>query len=179
MRYTIKATNKKGNSLKTIVKAENEDMARLEFLKEYSDSHWKFNTNSIDWIKLSKRYTYSIVGMGIFSLLGEIYEGGRVEIYDRESNSPYSDSEGGYFMPKSSMNDFYKFFDDLETDFPIKLDFGSMEMLQQAVSEELDIPVDKLNDKKTMKKYREKKYQEYLKSLDPKERARLKELYGE
>ena len=177
-KYTIKATEKKGNSLKTIIEAEDSNQAKEKFLEEYKE-HWDFTKDSIDWIKRSKRYSYSIVGMGIFSLLGELYEGGRVEIYDRESKLPYSDSEGSYFMPKSSMNDFYKFFDDLETDFPIKLDFGSMEMLKQAVSDELGIPADKLNDKETMKEYREKKYQEYLESLDPKERERLKEEYGE
>ena len=112
MKYTVKATDKKGNSLKSIAEGNSEQEAIDNFLNEYEDTHWDFG-GKIDWIKESKRYTYSIVGMGIFSLLGKIYEGGRIEIWDRKSDSGYADSEASYFIAKSDFEAFYNFFKDL------------------------------------------------------------------
>ena len=179
--YTIQATNESGNSLKTCIGAESEEQAIKLFLDEYGyeNSHWVFTEKEIDWVRPSKRYTYSIVGMGIFSLLGKIYEGGRIEINDRKNDSGYPINEASYFIAKSDFEPFYKFFKDLETDYPIQLSFGSIEECQRAVSEKLDIPVDKLKDKETIKKFYYKEYQDYLKALDPKERQRLKQKFGE
>ena len=177
--YTIKAKEKStGNSLKTTIKAENEIQAWELFLADYKDS-WDFESDDLVFVKPTKRYSYSIVGMGIFSLLSEFYEAGRVEIYDREDESGYAVDEASYFFPKSSMKEFYDFIDDLETDFPINLSFGNLNQCQKAVSEKLGIPVDKLNHKETMSKRRKQKNNEYLESLDPKERKRLTEKFGE
>ena len=178
MKYTIKATEVSGkSSLKSFGEGETEQEAIDNFLKENS-SHWDFG-GKIDWIKPSKRYSYSIVGMGVFSLLETVYSAGRVEIFDSEDESGYSVDEASYFVPKSSMDDFYKFIDDLETDFPMTLSFGNIEQCQKAVSEKLGIPVDKLNDKETKQKYYRQKYREYLELVDPEERARLNEKFGE
>ena len=178
MRYTIKATEVNGkSSMKTHIEGETEQIAIDNFFEEYS-THWDFG-GKIDWIKPSKRFSYSIVGMGVFSLLETVYSAGRVEIFDSEDESGYSVDEASYFVPKSSMDDFYKFIDDLETDFPMNLSFGNIEQCQKAVSEQLGIPVDKLNDKETKQKYYRQKNKEYLESLDPEERARLNEKFGE
>jgi len=45
------------------------------------------------------RYYYSTVGYGIFSLFGEKYRMGRIEIFDKENESGYQVDEGIYTMP--------------------------------------------------------------------------------
>jgi hypothetical protein len=45
----------------------------------------------------------------------------------------------------------------LETDLPINIEIGNHKWCQEAVAEELGIPVDKLNDMETKKEYYRKK----------------------
>ena len=51
------------------------------------------------------RFYYSTVGYGVFSLMGEKYRMGRVEIFDSQNESDYAVDEGIYTMPFISAKD--------------------------------------------------------------------------
>lgn len=106
------------------------------------------------------RYSYSTVGYGVFSLLGERYRMGRIEIFDDQDESGFAISEGSYCMPFVAANQFEDFIESLETDLPINIEIGTHAWCQEAVSEELGIPVDKLNDPDTKKAFYRKKADE-------------------
>ena len=105
-----------------------------------------------------KRYSYSTVGYGVFSLLGEIYRMGRIEVYDNKCDSPYASFEGTYCMPFEAATKFEDWIQSLTTDHPIQIDIGSVDRCNIAVSEELKIPIDKLHDQDTVKEFYKKKY---------------------
>lgn len=107
------------------------------------------------------RFTYSTVGYGVFSLLGERYRMGRIEIFDREEDSGYAVNEGTYCMPFEAAAKFEEFIEALGTEYPINIEIGSHKECQNAVSEELGIPVDKLNDTDTKKAFYKKKTDEW------------------
>jgi len=46
------------------------------------------------------RFSYSTVGYGVFSLMGEKYRMGRIEIFDSEDESGYAVNEGIYTINK-------------------------------------------------------------------------------
>lgn len=103
----------------------------------------------VDGRSTTGRYSYHTVGYGVFSLLGEFYRMGRIEVFDKEEDTGYASSEGIYCMPFIAANQFEGFINTLRTDFPIQIEIGSVKECQHAVSEELSIPADKLNDKET------------------------------
>jgi hypothetical protein len=106
------------------------------------------------------RYYYSTVGYGVFSLLGERYRMGRVEIFDRQNDSGYQIDEGVYCMPFEAANQFEQFIENIETDLPINIEMGTMNQCRAAVAEELGIPEDMLNDMDTKKAFYRKKNDE-------------------
>ena len=120
---------------------------------------------NMDESNRSGRYYYSTVGYGVVSLLGERYRMGRVEIFDRQNDSGYQIDEGTYCMPFESANQFEQFIENIETDLPINIEIGSHEWCQEAVSEELGIPVNKLNDIETKKVFYRKKNDLYAQEL--------------
>jgi hypothetical protein len=111
----------------------------------------------MDEVSHPGRYSYSTVGYGVFSLLGERYRMGRVEIFDKQNDSGYAVDEGSYCMPFVAASQFEDFIESLQTDLPINIEIGSHKWCQQAVSEELGIPVDKLNDAETKRAFYQKK----------------------
>ena len=68
--------------------------------------HMEVNPGCIDMNESSHsgRYYYSTVGYGVFSLLGERYRMGRIEIFDKKNESGYAVDEGVYCMPFVSAN---------------------------------------------------------------------------
>jgi hypothetical protein len=96
----------------------------------------------------------------VFSLLGEKYRMGRVEIFDEKDDSGYAIDEGTYCMPFIAANQFEDFIESLETEYPIQISIGSVKQCAQAVSEELGIPEDMLNDMETKKAFYSEKYKE-------------------
>ena len=114
----------------------------------------------IDGVSNPGRYSYSTVGYGVFSLLGEKYRMGRVEIFDEKDESGYAIDEGTYCMPFIAANQFEDFIESLETEYPIQISIGSVKQCAQAVSEELGIPEDMLNDMETKKAFYSEKYKE-------------------
>lgn len=130
-----------------------------EYLVNQLANYMEVNPACIDMNETNKegRYYYSTVGYGVMSLLGERYRMGRVEIFDRNNDSGYQIDEGTYCMPFEAANQFEDFIENIETDFPINIEIGSMKWCQQSVAEELGIDVDKLNDVETKKLFYRKK----------------------
>jgi hypothetical protein len=103
------------------------------------------------------RYRYSTVGYGIFSLLGEKYRMGRIEIFDTESDSPYQISEGDYCMPYEAARKFEYFMDSLATELPIQINIGSIGWCEQECATSLGFEsVEQMRDPELVKEYRRK-----------------------
>ena len=98
---------------------------------------------------------------GVYSLLGERYRMGRIEIFDKQNDTGYQIGEGVYCMPFEAANQFEQFIKNIETDLPINIEMGTMAQCRAAVAEELGIPEDKLNDAETRRDYYKKKNDEY------------------
>jgi hypothetical protein len=133
-----------------------------EYLANELSNYIEVNPGCINMDETNRkgRYYYSTVGYGIFSLLGERYRMGRVEIFDRQNDSGYQVDEGAYCMPFEAANQFEQFIENIETDLPINIEMGTMTQCRAAVAEELGIPEDKLNDNETRKSYYKKKNDE-------------------
>ncbi len=111
----------------------------------------------VNGVAKSGRYYYSTVGYGVFSLLGERYRMGRIEIFDKQNDTGYATDEGTYCMPFMAASQFEDFIESIQTDLPINIEIGSHQWCQQAVADDLGIPVDKLNDEETKRAYYRKK----------------------
>jgi hypothetical protein len=138
-----------------------------EYLADQIAHYMEVNPGCInmDEKNSSGRYYYSCVGYGIFSLLGERYRMGRVEIFDKQNDSGYQIDEGAYCMPFEAANQFEQFIENIETDLPINIEMGTMGQCRAAVAEELGIPEDKLNDMDTKKTFYRKKNDDYAVTL--------------
>ena len=149
-----------------IIKGKNKDINNQELGLELA----KYIENNPGCISLDEspnqgRYSYRTVGYGVFSLLGEFYSMGRIEIYDKEEDSGFNIGEGGYCMPFTAANQFCSFIESLKTDLPISFDIGSVKNCEFEVSEILGIPVEKLNDMETKKAYYKEKNKNNEKSI--------------
>ena len=111
----------------------------------------------------SGRFSYHTVGYGVYSLLGEKYRMGRVEIYDREDESGYATAEGIYTMPHIAANQFEDFIGTLRTDLPINIEIGNHNWCVTECEKELGIEKGMLHDAETVKAYNRKKNDEYAK----------------
>ena len=109
----------------------------------------------------SGRFSYHTVGYGVFSLLGERYRMGRVEIYDKEDESGYATAEGSYTMPFIAANQFEDFIGTLRTDLPINIEIGSHEWCVSECEKDLGVEKGMLHDAETKKAYYRKKNDEY------------------
>ncbi len=170
--WTIKANNEKGNSLKTSIEAETEIKAKEKFLLEWDEYYDIIN------IRPSGRYNYSTTGYGVLSILGHFYASGRIEIYDRENDTGFAWDEGSYWVPLKAESKLRNFFDDLETDMPMKISVGNMSQIDKAVADKIGVSVDRLKDDDVKKEYSNKKYQEYLNGLSDEDKEYLEEKYG-
>jgi hypothetical protein len=127
----------------------------------------------IDWDRLEsyrklveggKRFNYSTVGYGVFSLLGEKYRMGRIEVFDREDESGYQVHEGIYTMPFSAAHSFEEWIDDLETDLPINIEIGSHEWCTEECAKALGFTdSEQMREPEVVEEYRKKKNDEYAK----------------
>ena len=91
----------------------------------------------VDGVSNPGRFYYSTVGYGVFSLLGEKYRMGRIEIFDSENESGYAVSEGIYTMPHIAANQFEDFMDSLQTDLPIHIEIGSHKWCEKECAKSL------------------------------------------
>jgi hypothetical protein len=104
------------------------------------------------------RFYYSTVGYGVFSLMGEKYRMGRIEIFDSEDESGYAVSEGIYTMPHVAASQFEDFIDALETDLPINIEIGSHQWCEKECAKSLgfETPED-MRDPEKVKAFQRKK----------------------
>jgi hypothetical protein len=110
----------------------------------------------------SGRFYYSTVGYGVFSLLGEKYRMGRIEVFDSEDESGYAVSEGIYTMPFLAANQFEDFIESLQTDLPINIEIGSHEWCEKECAKALGFEsAQEMSNPEKVKEYRRKKNDEY------------------
>lgn len=110
----------------------------------------------------SGRFYYSTVGYGVFSLLGEKYRMGRIEVFDSEDESGYAVSEGIYTMPFVAANQFEDFIESLQTDLPINIEIGSHEWCEKECAKALGFEsAEEMSNPEKVKEYRRKKNDEY------------------
>lgn len=108
------------------------------------------------------RFSYSTVGYGIFSLFGEKYRMGRIEVFDREDESGYQVHEGIYSMPHKAANQFEDFIESLETELPIHIEIGSHEWCADECAKAIGFEnQDQMRDEDNVKAYRRKKNDEF------------------
>lgn len=108
------------------------------------------------------RFHYSTVGYGVFSLMGEKYRMGRIEIFDSQDESGYQVNEGTYTMPFVAANQFEDFIESLETDLPINIEIGSHKWCETECAKSLGFEtVEEMRDPENVKAYQKKKNDEY------------------
>ena len=104
------------------------------------------------------RFHYSTVGYGVFSLLGEKYRMGRIEIFDSQDESGYAVSEGIYTMPFVAASQFEDFMDSLETDLPINIEIGSHQWCEMECAKLLGFETpEEMRDPENVKSFQRKK----------------------
>ena len=104
------------------------------------------------------RFHYSTVGYGVFSLLGEKYRMGRIEIFDSQDESGYAVSEGIYIMPFVAASQFEDFMDSLETDLPINIEIGSHQWCEMECAKLLGFETpEEMRDPENVKSFQRKK----------------------
>ena len=108
------------------------------------------------------RYHYSTVGYGVFSLFGEKYRMGRIEIFDSQNESGYAVDEGIYTMPFIAANQFEDFMDSLETDLPIHIEIGSHKWCENECAKSLGLEnSEEMRDPEKIKEFQKKKNDDY------------------
>jgi hypothetical protein len=110
------------------------------------------------------RFYYSTVGYGVFSLMGEKYRMGRIEIFDSEDESGYAVSEGIYTMPHIVASQFEDFMDSLETELPINIEIGSHAWCEKECAKSLGFETpEEMRDPEKVKAFQRKKNDIYAK----------------
>ena len=108
------------------------------------------------------RFSYSTVGYGVFSLMGEKYRMGRIEVFDREDESGYQVHEGIYTMPFEVVSQFEDFIESIETDLPINIEIGSHKWCEEECAKSLGFEnSEAMRDPENVKKYQKMKNDEY------------------
>ena len=111
------------------------------------------------------RFYYSTGGYGVFSLMGEKYRMGRVEIFDSQNESDYAVDEGIYTMPFISANQFEDFMDSLQTDLPIHIEIGSHKWCENECAKSLGFETpDEMRDPDKIKAFQKVKNDEYART---------------
>jgi hypothetical protein len=104
------------------------------------------------------RFHYSTVGYGVFSLFGEKYRMGRIEIFDSQDESGYAVSEGIYTMPFVAASQFEDFIESLETDLPINIEIGSHQWCETECAKSLGFEtVEEMRDPEIIRAFQRKK----------------------
>lgn len=126
------------------------------------------NPASIDVHGVSNpgRFSYSTVGYGVFSLFGEKYRMGRIEVHDKESESGYAVHEGIYTMPHIAGSQFEDFMDSLETDLPIHIEIGDHKWCANECAKSLGFEnEEEMRDPDNVKAYQRKQNDEHARGI--------------
>lgn len=145
------------------IRHRNNDLTDIELINELA-TYMEINPSCIDMRGTNKRgrYSYSTVGYGVMSLLGEKYRMGRIEVFDREDESGYQVHEGMYTMPFESANQFEDFIESIETDLPINIEIGSHKWCEEECAKSLGFEdAEEMNNPIKVDQYRKKKNDEF------------------
>jgi hypothetical protein len=108
------------------------------------------------------RFSYSTVGYGVFSLFGEKYRMGRIEVFDDENSGGYQVHEGIYTMPHEAASQFEDFIESIETDLPIEINIGSHKWCADECAKSLGFKdEEEMRNPDKVKEYRRKKNDEF------------------
>lgn len=108
------------------------------------------------------RFSYHTVGYGVFSLFGEKYRMGRIEVFDDENSGGYQVHEGIYTMPHEAASQFEDFIESIETDLPIEINIGSHQWCEEECAKDLGFAdAREMRDPAKVKEYRRKKNDEF------------------
>ena len=135
-----------------------------EELVDQLATYMETNPRCIDVHGVSNRgrFSYSTVGYGVFSLMGEKYRMGRIEVFDSEDESGYAVSEGIYTMPHIAASQFEDFIDSLQTELPINIEIGSHEWCEKECATSLGFETpEEMRDPEKVKEYRRGKNDVY------------------
>jgi predicted house-cleaning noncanonical NTP pyrophosphatase (MazG superfamily) len=146
-------------------KSEGQELSDEE-LVEHLANYMEVNPGCVNVRGVSHkgRFTYHTVGYGVFSLLGERYRMGRVEIFDSKDESGYASGEGSYCMPFVAANQFEDFIESLQTDLPINIQIGSHEECALECAKDLGFEnEEEMRDPEKVKEYHRRKNDEYAK----------------
>lgn len=144
-------------------KNKGEELTDEKLIDELA-SFMEVNPSCIDLEGVSHpgRFSYSTVGYGVMSLLGEKYRMGRIEIFDAEDGSGYATSEGTYCMPFIAANQFEDFIEALETELPIQISIGSVDWCRNECAKALGFNnAEELSGPEKAKEYRRRQNDEY------------------
>jgi len=137
-----------------------------EELVDQLATYMETNPRCIDLHGVSNpgRFYYSTVGYGVFSLMGEKYRMGRIEVFDSEDESGYAVSEGIYTMPHVAASQFEDFMDSLETELPINIEIGSHAWCEKECAKSLGFETpQEMRDPEKVKLFQRKKNDIYAK----------------
>ena len=137
-----------------------------EMLVDQLSNYMEVNPGCVDirGVNTPGRFSYSTVGYGVFTLLGEKYRMGRIEIFDSQDESGYQVSEGIYTMPFEAANQFEDFIESLQTDLPINIEIGSHKWCEEECAKSLGLEYsDQMRDPDKIREFRRKKNDEYAK----------------
>jgi hypothetical protein len=143
--------------------ADGKELTDEELVNELA-TYMENNPRCIDIHGVSNpgRFYYSTVGYGVFSLMGEKYRMGRIEIFDSEDESGYAVSEGVYTMPHVAASQFEDFIDALETDLPINIEIGSHQWCEKECAKSLGFETpEEMRDPKNIRAYQRNKNDMY------------------
>ena len=135
-----------------------------EELVDQLATYMETNPRCIDVHGVSNRgrFYYSTVGYGVFSLMGEKYRMGRIEVFDSEDESGYAVSEGIYTMPHIAASQFEDFIDSLQTELPINIEIGSHEWCETECAKSLGFETpEEMRDPEKVTEYRRNKNNVY------------------
>ena len=137
-----------------------------EELVDQLATYMETNPRCIDVHGVSNRgrFYYSTVGYGVFSLMGEKYRMGRIEVFDSEDESGYAVSEGIYTMPHIAASQFEDFIDSLQTELPINIEIGSHEWCEKECAKSLGFETpEEMRDPEKVRAFQRKKNDIYAK----------------
>ena len=137
-----------------------------EELVDQLATYMETNPRCIDVHGVSNRgrFYYSTVGYGVFSLMGEKYRMGRIEVFDSEDESGYAVSEGIFTIPHVAASQFEDFMNSLETELPINIEIGSHAWCEKECAKSLGFETpEEMRDPENVRAFQRKKNDIYAK----------------
>ena len=124
-----------------------------ELLSKFKEYKKEYNPEKV------KRFTYGTVGYGVFSIIGDFYRMGRIEVYDNEGDSPFSYDEGTFCLPFEQSEEFEDWIMGTSSDYPMQISLGSVEDCKSIIIDKLGMYKETFDNKEVRAEYwKNKKY---------------------